>query len=294
MFNFLKKKSISAEIEESHEERKERVNGSSSIGAGYAATQTAHTMTQQAAQRFAKPDNYTGNRTLYDSGTAKYNAKKNSFSGGGEVIDPYTGDRLVLTKQEAKMLYGEDWAKHLAESDHIKPLEQIYNDTRNNVWNTTDDIKAVANSNDNIKVVSRKFNNPKRNKTNKEYVENEEYLKSKGVNLTDEGKQQAIRDGELAEQSINRQLKKASFDNIVKTGREAGRAGATNAGVTALTMSGIMNVVSVIKGEKEADQAIVDTVKDGGKAAATGYVMGGGLTVVSHSLSNSQRTEKEA
>lgn len=74
---------------------------------------------------------------------------------------------------------------------------------------------------------------------------------------------------------------------MIKTGREAGRAGAVNAGITTLTMSGIMNVVSVIKGEKGADQAIADTVKDGGKAAVTGYTMSGGLTVVSHSLSNS-------
>lgn len=287
MFDFLKKRSTSTEIIECSEEQKESENGLLSIGAGYAATQTAQTMTQQAAQKFAKPDTYTGNRTLYDSGTAKYNAKEKLFSGGGEVIDPYTGDRLVLTKQEAKMLYGDDWARHLAESDHVKPLEQIFNDTKNNVWNTTDDIKATANSDDNIRVASRKFNNPKRSRTNKNYVEDEEYLSSKGVNITEEGKIQAIKDGELAEKSIDRQLKKSSIDNIVKTGREAGRAGATSAGVTALTMSGIMEVVSVIKGEKEADQAIADTVKNSGKAAVAGYAMGSGLTVVSHTLSNS-------
>lgn len=287
MLEFLKKKSNTTEIVERNNEEKKHNNGSASIGAGYMATQTAKTMKQQAAERFAKPETYTGNRTLYDSGAAKLNAKKQLFSGGGEVIDPYTGDRLVLTKQEAKILYGDEWTKHLAESDHVKPLEQIFNDTKGNVWNTTDDIKAAANSDDNIRVSSRKFNNPKRSKTNKEYVENEEYLKSKGVKLTEEGKRQAIKDGEIAEQSINKQLKKTGIDNMIKTGREAGRAGATNAGVTALTMSGIMNVVSVIKGEKEADQAIADTVKDGGKAAVTGYAMGGGLTVVSHSLSNS-------
>ena len=43
---------------------------------------------------------------------------------------------------------------------------------------------AAANSEDNIQVASRKFNNPKRSRTNKEYVEDEEYLKSKGVELT--------------------------------------------------------------------------------------------------------------
>lgn len=289
MFSFLKKKKTNPTefIKISNEKRREQENGSLDISAGYVATQTANIATQQAANTFAKPDSYTGNRALYDSGAAKLKAKKTLFQSGKEVIDPYTGERLVLTKKEAKMLYGDEWAKHLAESDHVKPLEQIHNDTKGNVWNTTDDINAAANSDDNIRVASRKYNNPKRSRTNKAYVNDEEYLRSKGVKLTEEGKKQAIKDGEIAEKSINRQLRKASLNNMVKTGHEAGKLGAQNAGVSALTMSGIMNVVAVIKGEKSSKKAISDIVKDGGKAAVTGYTMGGGLTIVSHSLSNS-------
>ena len=52
-------------------------------------------------------------------------------------------------------------------------------------------------------------------------------------------------------------------------------------------MSGIMNIVSVIKGEKNCKDAVEDTIKDGGKAAITGYAMGGGLTAVSQTLSYS-------
>ncbi len=268
------------------EDDEKRDNSVTEIGAGYVASYVAQQSTQQAANTFAKPDTYTGNRALYDSGVAKRNAKTKLFSDGNEVIDPYTGDKLFLTKQEAKMLYGEDWTRHLAESDHIKPLEQVFNDTKDNVWNTTDDIKNAANSYDNIRVASRKFNNPKRSRTNKEYIDDEEYLRSKGVEVTKEGRQKALRDGELAEQSINRQLKSSALKNVVKTGHEAGMAGAQNAGVTALTISSIMNIVAVTKGEKDADEAIADIIKDGGKATITGYAMGGGLTVVSHSLSN--------
>lgn len=287
MFVFRKKENNSTEIEKYEKDKKRRSNGAADIGAGYAATQTAQAATQQASQTFAKPDTYTGNRTLYDSGTAKVNAKKALFANEKNVIDPYTGERLVLTKNEAKMLYGDDWAKHLAESDHVKPLEQIFKDTKKNVWNTTNDIKEAANSPDNIRVASRKFNNPKRSRTNKQYVEDEEYLKNKGVNVTEKGKQQAIKDGEIAEQSINNQLKKSAVKNIVDTTHEAGKVGAKNAGVTALTVSGIMNVVSVIKGEKSGEEALTDTIKTGGKAAVSGYAMSGGLTAVSHSLSNS-------
>jgi len=91
----------------------------------------------------------------------------------------------------------------------------------------------------------------------------------------------------VAEAAINRQLRKASVKNVLSTGHEAGKYGAMNAGFTAATMSGIMNMVAVIKGEKDAEEAIAETVVDGGKAAVTGYAMTGGLTVVSHSLSDS-------
>lgn len=287
MSDFLKKKiSESMDLLTSNEKDEDK-KGVSDIGAGYAATATAQKTIQNVAAKFAKPETYTGNRTLYDSSTAKNNAKTKLFGTGETVIDPYTGDTLVLRKQEAKLLYGDEWQKHLAESDHVKPLEQIYKDTKGNVWNTTENIKNAANSDDNIRVASRKFNNPKRSRTNKEYVENEKYLKDKGVILTEEGKQRAIQDGEGAEVAINRQLKNSAIDNIIQTGHEGGKVAAQNSGITALTMSGIMNIVSVIRGEKSSDEAIADTVKDGGKAAVTGYAMGGGLTVVAHSLSGS-------
>lgn len=287
MFGFKKKSSDSTEIREYEKDDKKHDNDATTISAGYAATQAAQLSTHQASKTFSKPDAYTGNRTLYDSGAAKVNAKKVLFADGQKVIDPYTGEPLVLTKKEAMSLYGKDWAKHLAESDHVKPLEQIFEDTKNNVWNTTNDIKDAANSSDNIRVASRKFNNPKRSRTNKQYVEDEEYLKNKGVKLTEKGKQQAIKDGEIAEQSINSQLRKSAVRNVLNTGHQAGKLGAQNAGVTALTVSSIMNVVSVIKGEKSGEEALTDTIKAGGKAAVSGYAMGGGLTIASHSLSNS-------
>ena len=48
-----------------------------------------------------------------------------------------------------------------------------------------------------------------------------------------------------------------------------------------------MNLVAVAKGEKIGEEAMADTIKEGGKAAVTGYAMGGGLTIVSQTLSYS-------
>ena len=275
-------------VNNTEEKKEDKIAKDSQITAGYAATQSAYESTQAAAIKYGKPDSYVGNRTAYDSGAAKVAAKRKLFKENVDVRDPYTGDKLVLTKQEAKALYGDEWARHLAESDHVKPLEKIYEDTKGNTWNTVDDIKQAANSQENIKVASRKFNNAKRSKTNKEYVENEEYIASKDVRLTKEGKQQAIKDGEMAETAINSQLRNAAVKNVISTGHQAGVQGAQSAGISSLTVSGIMNVVAVIKGEKSGEDAVKDTVKDAGKAAVSGYAMSSGLTVVSHTLSGAK------
>ena len=140
------------------------------IAAGLAATESARRSAQKAAIKFAKPETYTGNRQMFDSGAAKRNAKMDAFRSGTEVIDPYTGDRLVLTKKEAKLLYGEDWTKHLAETDHIKPLEKVFEETKDNPWLSTDDVKDIGNSEENRQVISQKTNNAKRSRTNEEYV----------------------------------------------------------------------------------------------------------------------------
>lgn len=258
------------------------------IASGFAATELARVSTQQAAEKFAKPKTYTGNRKLFDDSKAKIEAKTTLFKEGVTVKDPHTGDILCLTKKEARALYGEDWAKHLAESDHIFPLEKLVTEMLDKPWVTVEDIKTAANSPENMVVTSRKTNNAKRSRTNKEFVEDTEYRESKGVEFTEEGKKIALRDGEAAEKAVRQQLKDSSAKNIVKTGHDAGVAGAQSSGVTVGTMSGIMNMVAVIKGEKEADEAIADTVKDAGKAAVTGYAMSGGLTVASHSLSYSK------
>lgn len=257
------------------------------IAAGIAATEAAVVSTRQAAVEYARPDTYTGNRALYDSASAKRQAKEAAFSSGKDVFDSYTGKKLVKTVKEAKSLYGDDWQSHLAESDHIRPLEKIFDENKNNPWLKADNIKSAANSEYNVKPVSRLFNNQKRSHSNKEMVENEAYYKSKGLELTPEGKKAALKDDKTAGRAINGHLAKDTVGNIVDTGHRAGTSGAVNAGAMTGIMSGIMNVVDVVKGEKDVGEAIGGIVVDTGKAAATGYVMSSGLTVVSHTLSES-------
>ncbi len=63
-------------------------------------------------------------------------------------------------------------------------------------------------------------------------------------------------------------------------GKNATKAGA-KAGGTAFVISGFTNAIQVAKGEKEAAQAIIDTAKTTGTAAATGFGVTAGGEVIS-------------
>ena len=279
LFGKKKASTQALEMKKEDEERDiQKEKSKTTTAVGLAATESAQGSIRQAAQTFAKPQQYTGNRNLYDSGAAKRAAKMDAFQSGKPVYDPYTGDRLVLTKKEAIQQYGKDWQSHLAEADHVTPLERIHEQTKDNPWLTTEDIRRAANSKENLDVVSRKYNNPKRSCTNSEYV-------NKGIELTPEGKKRAIQRGQESQKALDHQFSTSSIKNAITTTHNAGMQGAKYGGITAATVSSINNLIAVVQGEKTAEEALSDTVKDSGQGAVTGYVMSGGLTFIGHQLS---------
>ena len=271
--------------EEEKDSTTKKDTGHTEITVGVVATDYAYQSTQKAKTKFAKPSKY--DRNVLDDGSAKKNIKIKQFKSNVEVNDPYTGARLTLTKAEAKAKYGSGWTEHLAESDHTISLEQRYEQTKNSPWLTNEDIKKSSNSADNLKVTSRKFNNAKRKRSNEQFVTDDEYLIQKGVQISDQGKKQAIIDEKKALKAMKKQDRQRSAKNALKTGCDAGVQAACYAGVAGATMSGITNIVAVVQGEKSVDDAIVDTAMDTGVSALTGGIMGGTLTVVSHTLTSS-------
>lgn len=284
MFNFIKRKKKTIEIVVAKKQEEDR-DDSVKIGTGLTATESARASTQAAAQKFAKPTKY--DRSVLDDAAAKRKIKSDAFKAGGDVKDPYTGDVLTSTKKEARMRYRDNWTKHLAEADHKISLEQRHNQTKNNQWLTNDDIKASSNSSDNLEVVSRKFNNAKRSRSNEKFVTDDAYLEKTGVELSEEGKQKAIQSEKTAQKALKKQDFKDSTRNFIQTGHNAGMEAMKSSGTLVGTISVIKNFTEVIKGEKSAKDAIKDIGVDTAKAATTGYLIGGGLTTVSHTLSGS-------
>ena len=270
-----------------NDDEKEQNNLPKKIAVNIDIQKAVESSVENANKMFTKPETYTGNRNYYDSGSSKINRKQEVFANQKIVTDPYTGKKLELKKKDAKINYGAEWTDHLAEADHTVPLEKIHNYYKNDPWLTTDDIKKVANSTDNLQIVSRKFNNAKRNKTQKEFVSDTEYLNKTNIELSDSAKEKAILDSEMAIERMNSQLKSIARKNKIETCHVAGLSGAKNAAGTAATISGISNIVDLIQGNKSTEDALKNVIQDSGSAAVSGYVNTAGLTAINHTLTSS-------
>lgn len=275
------------QTEEEQAETDERSKDIQRRAAEIAAVQSAKKSAYEVMKKYEKPDTYTGNRTLYDSGKAKRDVKIKSFQENEVVKDQYTGAKLELRKADAKAKYNDKWAEHLAESDHINPLEKIHDKYKNSAWVSTKDIETVANSEENMQIVSRKFNNAKRSRTQKELVQDEKYLKKTGLELSEGAKRKAIEVGDKAEKNIRRNLAKIKVNNVITEGHTAGIQSAKSASGTAAAVSLASNTVSVVKGDKGAGEAVVDVAVDVSKAAAVGYWNGAEITVLTNTLAHS-------
>ena len=204
---------------------------------------------EEVNAKYKKPDTYTGNRKLFDDAKAKIGIKKSAFA-NGKVKDPYTRKTLCLKKEEAEKQFGTNWSKHLAEADHKCPLKKVFEENKENPWNTNEDIRNVANDKDNLEVVSRKFNNAKRDRTNEELMNDKKYLRDKDLKINKQNRDEAIEKGKLAKEKIDQKLSDKAFDNCAKEFHKAGLKTGGAVGGAAFTISGISNIIAVIKGEK--------------------------------------------
>ena len=266
------------------ENKEENGNEMVDIGTGVSINEAVSQSTQEAMVKYYKPETY--DRSLLD-GNAKQIIKEREFASGKTVYDPYTGEELELYRDDAIRKYGDDYDAHLAVGDHITPIKRVYDNHKGDAFVTTDDINEAVNSEDNLVTISQKVNSAKRARTNKEFVEDEQYLKDKDIHLTKSGKKRMLQDEEHSVKSIESSLKRKTYSNVLGTAHQAGLKTAGYAGGTAATISTIMNIKAVLSGDKDVKDALIDTAKDTTKGAAAGYVMGGGLTVASKLMCSS-------
>lgn len=268
-----------ADMVEGEENRKSAVRVAQGLATGQSVTKSVTDM----RVRYAKPE-YTGNRKIYDDGSAKLATKKIAFGKGKPVLDPYTGQELELRIRDAKIKYGADWQAHLAESDHKHPLSRVVKENLDNPWVTTEDIKEVGNSQDNLEAVSRKVNNAKRDRTNEELVRDKEYCEDKKLGITKAGKKKAIRNGEKSKEIIRQKINKKTVQHVATEAHQAGTQAATYGATAAGIVSSYANVMAVLDGTKSPEEALADVGRDVVVSAGTSYALGSMGAVAGHQV----------
>lgn len=270
-----------------NKEKEEREQTAQNIGLASGMSDISKKHAQQAAERFAKPDRFD-RKLLRKSGE---DAKDRAFGNNALIKDPYSGKDIFRRKADAMLQYGKkNMSDHSAETDHIKPLNKVYDETKNNPWLSNGNIADTANSDDNLRVTNRTINNAKRDRTNEQFVNDTDYLEKKGIELSEDGKQRMLDDGARADRSIKKGLAKKSVKNFMLTGHRAGIEGAKYGAAIGGGMSMIKNSVAAIKGEKCAGEAVADTVKDTAGSAATGYFSSFFGTNLTHIMASSGNT----
>lgn len=222
-----------------------------------------------AVNKAAKSTGITSERSRYNAknSRAKYDdvSKRNKFRdkqfGDSKTItDPYTGKILHKDTQAAKNKYGsKKYNEHTAHSDHTKPIEKIVNGNRDNPFLSDEDIKTIANIDENYKLINGHLNESKRHKTNTQTAKDNNLPKAQADKMIQ------------AEKKANAAVAKKTVELTVKGVHKSGKEGAKSAIAVEASISTAKNVRAVIKGDEEIDEALLNIAIDSAKAGATGY-----------------------
>ncbi len=185
---------------------------------------------------------------------------------GGEIHDTLTGERIVGKISEAKELYGDEWAKHSAETDHIVPVKTVYDKNRNNPFLTNQDIEEIANIEANYNIKSKSTNASKQDSSNIEMLEQ---LREKGVVVDRETERALRREQRRAETAIQIETTKRTAKNIASEAA-TGAAEALEASAIPIAMDIIFNIIQVCDRKKDIKTAVGDVAKTVGAVALTG------------------------
>lgn len=230
---------------------------------------------------------------LWDSTKGKAEYKDKVFGDRQTVKDPISGKTLHRDQQAAQNKYhmkngdGENvstkWAEHSAETDHINALKDIHDKAKHNPFLTDNDLKEIANSDENYRVLSKSQNASKGEKSDWQII------LDKNSDISREGKVQMAKEKIRADAVIQGKLAARTVKNI---GTEFGE-GAKDAliGAAIPLMSEALRKMVVVAQGKES---LGDAAKDVGKTTMNVAVAGGGnklvLDAVKSQLTNSSNT----
>ncbi|MBQ3113017.1 MAG: hypothetical protein IJC05_01465 [Phascolarctobacterium sp.] len=149
----------------------------------------------------------------------QYKDKKNKETGSNKnMVDEYTGERNITPyRDDPDQRRNDPKHDYQAEPDHIVPLKVIHSRLKGNYALSDEDIKRIANADENLAVTSARINGRKRHLTNKEFIEQQEKNKKEGkdyVELDEKTKKQMLAKQEEAERNLEKAVNRTVITNL--------------------------------------------------------------------------------
>lgn len=195
-----------------------------------------------------KSNSYKRNTFADNAAMSRY--KNEKFAGNYTTQDEYTGKTIKIHS---------DNESDIANTDHIKPLKQGFEEVKYNYFVSDEQLKQALNDASNFAITNGSLNKSKRDKTNQSYIEHnselDELTKQKMWNL---------------EKEANREFDKKMQKATVSTATELAKNGAICAAKSSAGKSAVKNTIQIVEGEKEIDEAITDIVCNSLKASVDG------------------------
>lgn len=164
-------------------------------------------------------------RDIYEDQGAMDNYKKNKVieNGGNKNLeDEYTGKRNITPyRNNPDMRHNDSNNKYQAETDHVIPLKQIHDQFKNNYALSDDDIRKIANQENNIVLTSAELNRKKLDNKNSEFIKKQEKLKKEGnpyYEIDEETKKNMLKSEKEAQKSINKSANQTILKNLTGNG----------------------------------------------------------------------------
>ena len=136
--------------------------------------------------------------------------------------DEYTGiTNITPFKNDPDNRLNDPKNLHNAETDHGVPLEKCFNQSKNNMGLSTDDIKRITNQNYNFALTSREINNAKRAMSNSQFIKLQEKRKAQGKNyikLSEETKRNLLAMEKSAQKAIKKEINATVIKNLMGKG----------------------------------------------------------------------------
>lgn len=199
------------------------------------------------------------NRKKLENAKAMRAYKEAQFNEKQTTVDEYTGKKVHKKKKNTERKYHSKTNEYLANTDHIKPLKEGYEETKYNYFVTDEQLRDALNKASNFAITNGNINQSKKEKSNREYVLTND-------KLDDKTKSQMLK----KERDANKEFRKDIGVASLKNAGNIAANGAVQSGKYTAMHSSLDNLNDVIQGDKEFGEALSDTVCDTLKSGIDG------------------------